>query len=118
MIVLVVWMAINQDMQAPFDPYPFILLNLVPSCVAALQTPIRMMSQNRQAAKDRSDARNDYEVNVRAEMEIAAVHARLDLLREQEWQRLAELLADHQRTLLALERQVAALQAPAPRDVT
>ena len=59
------------------------------SCLAALQAPIIMMSQNRQAAKDRSDARNDYQVNVRAEMEIGAVHAKLDLLREQEWQRMA-----------------------------
>jgi uncharacterized membrane protein len=73
-----------------------------------------MMSQNRQAAKDRSDARNDYEVNVRAEMEIAAVHAKLDLLREQEWHRMTELLAEQQRTLAVLERDVSALRALAP----
>jgi uncharacterized membrane protein/uncharacterized membrane protein YeaQ/YmgE (transglycosylase-associated protein family) len=113
-IVLIGWMAINQDMQSPFDPYPFILLNLVLSCIAALQAPIIMMSQNRQAAKDRSDARNDYEVNVRAEMEIAAVHAKLDLLREQEWHRMTELLAEQQRTLAVLERDVSALRALAP----
>ena len=58
--------------RAPFDPYPFILLNLLLSCVAALQAPVIMMSQNRQSAKDRSDARADYEVNVRAEVEMAA----------------------------------------------
>ena len=58
------WMAINGDLQRPFDPYPYILLNLILSCVAALQAPVIMMSQNRQNARDRVDARNDYEVNV------------------------------------------------------
>jgi uncharacterized membrane protein/uncharacterized membrane protein YeaQ/YmgE (transglycosylase-associated protein family) len=118
-IVLIGWMAVNQDMQRPFDPYPFILLNLVLSCVAALQAPVIMMSQNRQAAKDRSDARNDYEVNVRAEMEIGAVHAKLDLLREQEWQRISELLVEQQRTLAGLERDMAAMRGLVPpRDLS
>ena len=62
-----------------------------------------MMSQNRQAARDRSDARSDYEVNVRAEMEIAAVHAKLDLLREQEWIRLVQTIEAQQRTLEAIK---------------
>ena len=82
---IVVWMIANQDSPRPFDPYPFILLNLVLSCVAALQAPVIMMSQNRQSAKDRLDARSDYEVNVRAEMEIARLHAKLDAVREREW---------------------------------
>src|SRR5690606_23754192 len=69
---MIVWMAINQRLARPFDPFPFILLNLMLSCLAALQAPVIMMSQNRQAAKDRSDARLDYEVNVRAEVQIAA----------------------------------------------
>ena len=116
-IVLVGWMAINQDMSESFDPYPFILLNLVLSCLAALQAPIIMMSQNRQSAKDRSDARNDYQVNVRAEMEIAAVHAKLDLLRQEEWHRRSELLVEQQQTLANLERDLAALRAPIqPRE--
>jgi uncharacterized membrane protein/uncharacterized membrane protein YeaQ/YmgE (transglycosylase-associated protein family) len=87
---MMVWMAMNRDMQSPFDPYPYILLNLVLSCVAALQAPVIMMSQNRQSARDRIDARSDYEVNLRAEMQIMALHAKLDATREQEWARIAE----------------------------
>jgi uncharacterized membrane protein len=86
--------------------YPYILLNLVLSCLAALQAPVIMMSQNRQAARDRSDARNDYEVNVRAEMEIAAVHAKLDLLREQEWARLVHVIEEQQRALDTIQRRL------------
>lgn len=102
-IVMISWMAMNQEMGRPFDPYPYILLNLVLSCLAALQAPVIMMSQNRQAARDRSDARSDYEVNVRAEMEIAAVHTKLDLLREQEWMRLVQAIEAQQRTLEAIQ---------------
>jgi len=64
-----VWMIINIRSQQPFDPYPYILLNLVLSCLAALQAPVIMMSQNRQAVRDRLDAQHDYEVNTRAELE-------------------------------------------------
>jgi len=98
-LIVIVWMAINEDMARPFDPYPFILLNLVLSCLAALQAPVIMMSQNRQGAKDRSDAKSDYEVNLRAEMEIMSLHAKVDVLREQEWLRLVTLV-EHQQTLL------------------
>ena len=83
--VIAVWLLINAHMTKAFDPYPFILLNLVLSCLAALQAPIIMMSQNRQAAHDRLDAQHDYEVNTKAEMEIVALHAKLDELREQKW---------------------------------
>jgi uncharacterized membrane protein/uncharacterized membrane protein YeaQ/YmgE (transglycosylase-associated protein family) len=100
------WMTLNEEMARPFDPYPYILLNLVLSCLAALQAPVIMMSQNRQAARDRSDARNDYEVNVRAEMEIAAVHAKLDLLREQEWARLVHVIEEQQRALDTIQRRL------------
>ena len=86
------WMAINGDLQRPFDPYPYILLNLILSCVAALQAPVIMMSQNRQNTRDRIDARTDYEVNVRAELQIVALHAKLDAAREQDLARLTELL--------------------------
>ncbi|MGE0404753.1 MAG: DUF1003 domain-containing protein [Candidatus Korobacteraceae bacterium] len=82
---LVAWMIVNQELQRPFDPFPFILLNLALSCVAALQAPVIMMSQNRQASKDRIDARSDYEVNLRAEMEILSLHAKLDAIRENHW---------------------------------
>src|SRR5262245_43310347 len=82
---IVVWMLVNAARAKPFDPYPFILLNLVLSCLAALQAPIIMMSQNRQADHDRRDAQHDYEVNIKAEMEIVALHAKLDEIREQKW---------------------------------
>jgi uncharacterized membrane protein len=86
-----VWMLVNALMGKPFDPYPFILLNLALSCVAALQAPIIMMSQNRQAARDRLDAQHDYEVNTKAELEIVALHAKLDELRDQKWIDLMKL---------------------------
>jgi len=98
---LVVWMMVNEALARPFDPYPFILLNLVLSCVAALQAPVIMMSQNRMAVKDRIDARSDYEVNLRAEMEIMGLHAKLDGVREREW---AEFLALQREQLDALRR--------------
>jgi uncharacterized membrane protein len=76
-----------------FDPYPFIFLNLVLSMVAALQAPIIMMAQNRQAARDRIDASHDYEVNLKAEIEILALHEKLDDLRRSEIALLREEVA-------------------------
>ena len=96
---MISWMAMNQELTRAFDPFPFILLNLVLSCLAALQAPIIMMSQNRLSAKDRSDAKNDYEVNVRAELQIIALHAKLDALRGEEIGRLAQLVEEQQRAL-------------------
>ncbi len=75
----------------PFDPYPFILLNLVLSCLAAIQAPVIMMSQNRQEVKDRLRAENDYRVNLKAELEIRHLHSKLDLLLTHQWQRLLEI---------------------------
>ena len=106
-VILVIWMAYNEGTARPFDPFPFILLNLLLSCVAALQAPVIMMSQNRQSAKDRSDARADYEVNVRAEVEVMALHAKLDLLREQDWARLIALVERQQRAIEELEQRLA-----------
>ena len=80
-VFLVAWMAFNAVQGKPFDPYPFILLNLVLSCLAAVQAPIIMMSQNRQAAKDRLTASVDYEINLRAELEIMRLHEKLDQMR-------------------------------------
>lgn len=74
-----------------FDPYPFILLNLVLSCLAAIQAPIIMMSQNRQEAKDRARSEHDYEVNLKAELEIRQLHDKLDNLLLHQWHRLMEL---------------------------
>ena len=73
-----------------FDPYPYILLNLLLSCIAAVQAPVIMMSQNRFAAKDRLQAAHDYEVNLKAEIEIMALHEKLDEMRSKD---LAELIA-------------------------
>ena len=80
--ILFAWIAYNLERPASFDPYPFILLNLVLSTLAALQAPVIMMSQNRMAAKDRVDAQHDYEVNLKAEMEITQLQAKLDELCE------------------------------------
>ncbi len=80
---LIIWIMINSFyfiMQKPFDPYPFILLNLILSCVAAIQAPIIMMSQNRQEAKDRQRARNDYATNLKAEIEIQCLHDKMNFL--------------------------------------
>ncbi len=90
-VVLVVWMVANSFLLArAFDPYPYILLNLVLSCLAAVQAPIIMMSQNRQAAVDRMHAENDYQVNVKSELEVLQIHEKLDLLRSREWALLVE----------------------------
>jgi uncharacterized membrane protein len=97
---LCVWMIINVREQTPFDPYPFILLNLILSCLAALQAPVIMMSQNRQAAKDRFDAQNDYQVNLKAEMEILSLHTKLDEAREQD---LRHVIALQERQIQLLE---------------
>lgn len=88
--ILIVWMGINTWVLAsrPFDPYPFILLNLVLSTLAALQAPVIMMSQNRQAAKDRLHAQQDYEINLMAEIEIRDLHDKLDSLRFKQWHEL------------------------------
>lgn len=96
---MMVWMMFNAEAARRFDPYPFILLNLVLSCLAALQAPIIMMSQNRQAAKDRSDAQHDYEVNLKAEMDIVALHLKVDELAERKWGALLEI-QQQQLTLL------------------
>lgn len=91
-VVLLGWIALNSLVLAhAFDPYPYILLNLCLSCLAAIQAPVIMMSQNRQAAVDRLHAQNDYEVNIKAELEILQVHEKLNQLREQDWATLVEL---------------------------
>lgn len=76
-----------------FDVYPFILLNLVLSCLAAIQAPIIMMSQRRQDSKDRLRSQNDYRVNLKAELEIRLVHEKIDHLISTQWHRLAEIQA-------------------------
>lgn len=75
----------------PADPYPFILLNLLLSCLAAVQAPVIMMSQNRQEAKDRLRAQHDYQVNLKAELEIRQIHEKLDHLLSKQWERLVQI---------------------------
>jgi uncharacterized membrane protein len=95
------WVVLNIESDRPLDAYPFIFLNLVLSCLAALQAPIITMSQNRQAVKDRLDAQHDYEVNLKAEMEIMALHVKLDELRERQW---TEPMGVQQRLVTQIER--------------
>ena len=92
-IFLFIWMAINviMGMTHAFDPYPFILLNLMLSCIAAVQAPVIMMSQRRQEMKDRLRGDNDYQVNLKAELEIRHLHEKLDYLISRQWHRLAEI---------------------------
>jgi uncharacterized membrane protein len=91
--VLFVWILINslRMLMQPFDPFPYILLNLVLSCLAAIQAPVIMMSQNRKEAKDRLRSENDYRINLKAELEIRNLHNKLDLLISHQWQRLLEI---------------------------
>lgn len=91
--ILVGWIAVNSItlLAGAFDPYPYILLNLVLSCLAALQAPVIMMSQKRQEAKDRMRSENDYRVNLKAELEIRHLHEKIDHLLTRQWDRLAEI---------------------------
>ena len=101
-VLIAVWMGINTiALVRPFDRYPFILLNLVLSCLASIQAPVILMSQNRQADKDRLQAANDYEVNLKAEIEIMQLHEKIELLRGQE---IAKLLEFQERQMALLDR--------------
>ena len=102
---LMAWVALNSYVLArrgdAFDPYPYILLNLFLSMIASLQAPVIMMSQNRHSAKDRIDAAHDYEVNLKAELEIVGLHEKLDDLREAKW---ADLVRIQQQQVELLEK--------------
>jgi uncharacterized membrane protein len=99
-VVLVSWVVLNSWLlvragATPFDPFPYILLNLFLSMLASIQAPVILMSQNRQAEKDRDNARNDYEVNLKAELEIMALHEKVDAIKAiqlEQTQLLARLL--------------------------
>ena len=84
-VVLALWMILNSLWLATraFDPFPYILLNLILSCLAAVQAPIILMSQNREAQRDRLRAEHDYEVNLKAELEIMQLHDMIEALREE-----------------------------------
>jgi|SRR5882724_11407770 len=101
-LVLALWIALNSILLAQpqaFDPYPYIFLNLLLSMLAAIQAPVIMMSQNRQAAKDRLAAAHDYEINLKAELEIMRLHDKMDELRQHQLTRLLER-QEEQLTLL------------------
>lgn len=105
-VFLVVWASSNLLLaRNAFDPYPFIFLNLILSMLAAIQAPVIMMSQNRQTTKDRLDAAHDYEVNLKAEIEVMALHDKLDQLRSQDLETLIRKQQDQLDLLkLLLER--------------
>jgi uncharacterized membrane protein len=92
-VVLLLWVAVNSMILIwrPFDPYPFILLNLVLSCLAAIQAPVILMSQNRQESRDRLRSEHDYLINLKAELEIRHLHEKIDHLLMNQWQRLLEI---------------------------
>jgi uncharacterized membrane protein len=105
---LLAWIVLNTVILSrigkPFDAYPYIFLNLILSMLAALQAPVIMMSQNRHAAKDRQAAEHDYEVNLKSELEILALHQKIDGLREQQW---SELVAMQQQQIELLTKLLA-----------
>jgi len=110
--VLVLWVALNLLLlRSAFDPYPFIFLNLILSMLAAIQAPVIMMSQNRQGVKDRHDAAHNYEVNLKAEIEIMALHDKLDQLRTRD---IETLLHRQEEQIALLTRLVQ--QMPPPTD--
>jgi len=104
------WIFLNTKQGQVWDPYPFILLNLLLWCLAALQAPVIMMSQNRQAAKDRLAAQQDYEVNLKSEMEVMSLHAKLDEAREIQWKALLEMQQSQMQILERLETRLHELE--------
>ncbi len=112
--MLAVWIFVNAVvlLNRGFDPYPFILLNLILSCVAALQAPVIMMSQNRQEAKDRQRAEDDYLINLKAEVEIRNLHRKLDLSIEEQYLHLCEIQQKQLEMLDAIEKRLAKLGKP------
>ncbi|MEO7080687.1 MAG: DUF1003 domain-containing protein [Flavobacteriales bacterium] len=112
-IILTAWIIYNT--MAPkgdnFDPYPFILMNLVLSCIAALQAPVIMMSQNRQEEKDRKRSENDYLINLKAELELRSLHQKMDLLLEDEVRSISEVQEKQFKMLADMEQKIAKLVA-------
>lgn len=107
---MAVWVVVNTVwvLKAPPDPYPYIFLNLILSTIAALQAPIIMMSQNRQAARDRLTAANDYEVNLKAELEIMGLHDKVDHMRVEQ----LEFIVKTQRQQIDLLTRIAGARGP------
>ena len=100
--IMMLWVLLNSYIltryNSSFDPYPYILLNLFLSMLASIQAPIILMSQNRHAEKDRLDAEHDYEVNLKAELDIMLLHEKIDLLKDVQWNEL--LIIQNEQTML------------------
>lgn len=107
-IVLLIWILFNTlvPKREDFDPYLFILMNLVLSCIAALQAPVIMMSQNRKEAKDRKRSENDYLINLKSEIEIRTLHQKLDLSIVDRFKHLCDIQQRQLETLERLEKKV------------
>jgi uncharacterized membrane protein len=114
-VILVVWIGLNSYVlvryDKSFDPYPYILLNLFLSMLAAIQAPIILMSQNRQEEKDRLNAEHDYEVNLKAELEIMLLHEKVDLLREGQWSELLAIQKEQLKLLSDLMQKTSAAES-------
>ena len=111
-VVLLVWVSLNTlALIHHWDAYPYILLNLILSMLAAIQAPVIMMSQNRGEARDRIRGEHDYEVNLKAELEIEQLQQKLDELRERQWEELMEM---QRQQLDLLRTQVSLLQGEGP----
>jgi uncharacterized membrane protein len=107
-LMLTAWIAFNAIAmsQYRFDPFPFILMNLILSCIAALQAPVIMMSQNRQEEKDRKRSENDYLINLKAEMQIRSLNQKIDLLQEEQIKTLFESQAKQFELLKKIEQKL------------
>ncbi len=117
LVILLIWIAFNSMalMGWRFDPYPYILMNLVLSCIAALQAPVIMMSQNRQEEKDRKQNENDYLINMKAEMQIRSLHQKMDLLEQDQLKALFNSQAKQLELLERLSRKIDALHIEPPK---
>ena len=120
--ILLSWVALNTLILArhntSFDPYPYILLNLFLSMLAAVQAPVILMSQNRQGVKDRLDAAHDYEVNLKAELEILSLHEKIDELRELKWTELITMQQEQLGLLTQLMEERAGAACEHPTTIT
>jgi len=105
-VVIFGWMALNtyELLKEPFDPYPYILLNLVLSCLAAVQAPVIMMSQNRHAAKDRLTQENDYQVNLKSELQVRQLNTRLELFMKDYWENMHRANTMHEEILSEIRK--------------
>jgi len=106
--IVSVWMFINSLLitKNPFDPYPFILLNLVLSCLAAFQAPVILMSQNRQAEKDRKRSEHEYLINLKAELQIRELNSKVDLLIAEQMKTLVEIQEEQLKSLNEIEKKI------------